>query len=132
LRVSEIESSTLFCGADARLDYGGDDAFFVHGAAVAGSHQIGSASRATLISFWTLDALASARSGRALSIPLFDAPQFRLLSELLGAERVAASNRSGFQPGHKPMGTLSRSTVGKCIGHDVSLGLPLQPVVSDG
>jgi hypothetical protein len=40
-----------------------------------------------------LDALASARSGRALSTSLFDAPQFRFLSELLGAERVLVSRR---------------------------------------
>jgi hypothetical protein len=53
-------------------------------------------------------------------------------SKLLGAKRVATRELSGFQAGQKPAGALCRSTVGKCVGHNVALGAPLQSIVSNG
>jgi len=53
-------------------------------------------------------------------------------SKLLGAKRVATGELSGFQAGQKLAGALCRSTVGKCVGHNVALRAPLQSIVSNG
>ena len=42
-------------------------------------------------------------------------------SNLFGAKGVATRNLSGFQAGKEPTGALRRSTVGKCVGHNVAL-----------
>src|SRR5271168_2424314 len=55
-----------------------------------------------------------------------------VLSDLLSSKCVAARDLSRFQAAHEPTGSLSRSAVGKCIGHDVTLGPPLQAIISDG
>jgi hypothetical protein len=53
-------------------------------------------------------------------------------SNLLGTKRIAIRDLSGFQAGHKPASPLCRSTVGECVGHNVTLSSPLQSIVSDG
>jgi hypothetical protein len=117
---------------DVRLDYGDVDPLSYAVRVGDGSHRSENVSRATRILVLTSDKRASTRPGKASSISLSMLRGSDVLSDLLSSKCVAARDLSRFQAGHKPTGSLSRSAVSKCIGYDVTLGPPLQAIISDG
>src|SRR5262249_61072116 len=83
----------------------------------------GIASAAEERGYWVIRALAPPANARRVT----GAP----VSKRCSVERIAALELARSQAGHEPPGALLRGTMGKGIGHDVTLGLALQAVIAN-